>query len=119
MYDSPTHQNFNRSNYHTNFSDNYDSELSNPPTYSSQNPGLDLNDVPRMSHLSGEGAKVFEPTNSSAEHSGANEFNVISSEDEIRPKLTVLDSIWNIQNAIQGMFVLSLPWAVLGWGCQR
>ena len=30
----------------------------------------------------------------------------------LRPKLTVLDTVWNITNAIQGMFVLSLPWAV-------
>ena len=32
--------------------------------------------------------------------------------DLTRPKLTVLDASWNIANAIQGMFVLSLPWAI-------
>lgn len=36
--------------------------------------------------------------------------------DVSRPKLTVLDASWNIANAIQGMFVLSLPWAVYHGG---
>ena len=36
--------------------------------------------------------------------------------DLSRPKLTVLDASWNIANAIQGMFVLSLPWAVYHGG---
>ena len=86
-----------------------------------------MDDLPQIDSLSDEGNADFEPRSTQGyfhQSTGAdtNQFPVISStnqhgnihevETEGRPKLTVLDTVWNITNAIQGMFVLSLPWAV-------
>ena len=45
-------------------------------------------------------------------NSTTNDIPVLTADSDPRTKLTVLDTIWNISNAIQGMFVLSLPWAI-------
>lgn len=63
-----------------------------------------------------EGDSHYQRDGTGPPHSASKDGDPANELAEVRPKITAWEAGWNVTNAIQGMFVLGLPYAILHGG---